>query len=102
VCEDFITKDTELIPAWRILKTQKKLNNVSVYQHFVNCCEELGIHDSVPFLDRMIVLDYIIANEDRHFNNFGMLREAEALNWIGFAKKRILSASLLRITTRSS
>ena len=85
VCEDFITKDTELIPAWRILKTQKKLNNVSVYQHFVNCCEELGIHDSVPFLDRMIVLDYIIANEDRHFNNFGMLREAEALNWIGFA-----------------
>ena len=38
-----------------------------------------------PYLDRMIVLDFIIANEDRHFNNFGMLREAETLKWIGFA-----------------
>lgn len=85
VCKDFITRDTELVPAWRILKTQKKSNNVSVYQHFINCCEELGIQDAIPFLDRMIVLDYIIANEDRHFNNFGMLREAETLKWIGFA-----------------
>ena len=85
VCEDFVTRDTELVPAWRILKTQKKSNSVSVYQHFVNCCEELGIQGAVPFLDRMIVLDYIIANEDRHFNNFGVLREAETLKWLGFA-----------------
>ena len=85
LCEDFVTRDTELIPAWRILKTQKKSNNVSVYQHFINCCEALGIQNTVSFLDRMIVLDYIIANEDRHFNNFGMLRDAETLEWIGFA-----------------
>ena len=45
----------------------------------------LGIQDAISFLDRMIVLDYIIANEDRHFNNFGALREAETLQWIGFA-----------------
>ena len=85
VCEDFITESTELIPAWRILKTQKKDNSTSVYQHFVNCCEALGIRGAVPFLDRMIVLDYIIANEDRHFNNFGVLRNAETLEWLGFA-----------------
>ena len=63
----------------------EKSNNVSVYQHFVNCCDWLGIQGAVPFLDRMIVLDYIIANEDRHFNNFGVLREAETLKWLGFA-----------------
>ena len=85
LCEDFVTRDTELIPAWRILKTQKKSNSVSVYQHFVNCCKALGIQNTVSFLDRMIVLDYIIANEDRHFNNFGILRDAETLEWIGFA-----------------
>lgn len=85
LCEDFVTRDTELIPAWRILKTQKKSNSVSVYQHFVSCCKALGIQNTVSFLDRMIVLDYIIANEDRHFNNFGMLRDAETLEWIGFA-----------------
>lgn len=85
VCEDFVTESTELIPAWRILKTQKKDNSTSVYQHFVNCCEALGIQGTVPFLDRMIVLDYIIANEDRHLNNFGVIRNAETLEWLGFA-----------------
>ena len=85
VCENFVTRDTELIPAWRILRTQKKNNSVSVYQHFVNCCETLGINAPVPFLDRMLTLDYIIANEDRHFNNFGVLRDAETLQWLDFA-----------------
>ena len=85
VCEDFITENTELIPAWRILKTQKKDNSTSVYRHFINCCEALGIKDAVPYLDRMIVLDYIIANEDRHLNNFGVIRNAETLEWLGFA-----------------
>lgn len=85
VCEDFITGDTELIPAWRILQTQKKDNSTSLYQHFVNCCEILGIKDVIPYLDRMIVLDYIIANEDRHLNNFGVIRNAETLEWIGMA-----------------
>jgi len=33
----------------------------------------------------MIVLDYIIANEDRHLNNFGVIRNAETLEWLGFA-----------------
>ena len=33
----------------------------------------------------MIVLDYIIANEDRHFNNFGLLRNADTLESIGAA-----------------
>ncbi|MBR4060756.1 MAG: HipA domain-containing protein [Lachnospiraceae bacterium] len=85
VCEDFITGETELIPAWRIMQTLKKENDISVYQHFLNCCEALGIKEVIPYLDRMIVLDYIIANEDRHLNNFGVIRNAETLEWIGMA-----------------
>ena len=85
VCKDFVDENTELIPAWRIMMTQKKSNSTSVYQHFVNCCETLGIKGTTDFLDRMITLDYIIANEDRHFNNFGAVRNAETLEWIGMA-----------------
>ena len=33
----------------------------------------------------MIVLDYLILNEDRHLNNFGALRNAETLEWLGMA-----------------
>lgn len=85
VCEDFVDENTELVPAWRIIQSRKRSNDTSVYQHFVDCCEGLGIPDVVPFLDRMLVLDYIIANEDRHLNNFGVLRNAETLEWIGMA-----------------
>lgn len=85
VCEDFITGGTELVPAWRIIQTQKKRNETSAYQHFVNCAKALGIPDVIPYLDRMIVLDYIIANEDRHLNNFGAIRSAETLEWLGMA-----------------
>lgn len=85
VCEDFVTADTELVSAWRILQTQKKPNDVSVYRHFVNICEGLGVKNIVQDLDKMLVLDYIIANEDRHLNNFGLVRNAETLEWFGFA-----------------
>lgn len=33
----------------------------------------------------MIVLDYIIQNEDRHFRNFGVIRNAETLEYLGAA-----------------
>ena len=84
VCEDFVTKDTELISAWRIMQLRTKANHENEYLHFVDICSEIGV-DIVPALDRMIVLDYIIANEDRHFNNFGLLRDANTLEWLGAA-----------------
>ena len=84
VCEDFITKDTELVSAWRLMQTKKKENTQSVYQFFVECCADTGV-DVVSALDRMIVVDYLIANEDRHLNNFGLVRDAETLAWLGFA-----------------
>lgn len=85
ICEDFITPQTELISAWYVMQTEKKPNNISVYQHYVNCCEKLGISKIKEALDQMMVLDYLIANEDRHQNNFGVIRDAESLNFIGVA-----------------
>ena len=84
VCEDFVTKDTELITAWQIMQLRTKANHENEYLHFVDICSEIGV-DIVTALDGMIVLDYIIANEDRHFNNFGLLRDANTLEWLGAA-----------------
>jgi len=33
----------------------------------------------------MIVVDFIRANEDRHLSNFGILRDANTLKWLGSA-----------------
>ena len=85
VCEDFVGENTELVPAWRIIKTKKQSNSTSLFRHFLDCADELGIPGVRQFLDEMIVIDFIIANEDRHLNNFGALRNAETLEWIGMA-----------------
>ena len=30
----------------------------------------------------MIILDFIMANEDRHLGNFGVIRDVESLQWV--------------------
>ena len=51
----------------------------------MDICSELGIQNIVRAMDEMLVVDFLIANEDRHFNNFGLLRNPETLEWIGAA-----------------
>ena len=85
VCENFVTRETELITAWHILQTEKKPNHASYYQHYLNRCEEMGIPGIPDAVDQMLSLDYIIANEDRHLNNFGVIRNADTLEYIGAA-----------------
>lgn len=82
ICEDFITGNTELVSAWRVMQANKKRSDVSVYQHYINCCELYGVKNIVHAIDQMIVVDYIIANEDRHQNNFGLVRDANTLEWL--------------------
>lgn len=84
VCENFITRDTELITAHHIMSTRKQPNHVTAYHHFVHCCEQAGLN-AIPFLDHMLTVDYLIANEDLHTNNFGLIRNAETLQYVGFA-----------------
>jgi hypothetical protein len=85
VCDCFITSETELVGAYYITKTLKSDNHDSSYQHFLKCCAELGIPNAQENLDKMLVLDYLIFNEDRHYNNFGAVRNAKTLEWLGLA-----------------
>ncbi|MDR0948562.1 MAG: hypothetical protein LBM69_03480 [Lachnospiraceae bacterium] len=85
MCANFVTTQTELVPAWRIVSSLKKNNSDSPYSHFLRCCDRLGIGDSRDSIEDMLVLDYIVANQDRHFNNFGFIRNADTLEWKGLA-----------------
>jgi len=100
LCENFITPDTEFIPAWCILITQKKPNNRSLRNHFFDCCDTLDIPNVKSAVDKMLILDYIISNEDRHWNNFGFLRNAETLEWFGLAPVFDSGTSLWHNTSR--
>jgi hypothetical protein len=84
-CECFITPQTELVSAWNIRETGKKAGHISEYQHFLARCGALSISGARESLDRMIAVDYLIVNADRHYNNFGAVRDAETLEWLGLA-----------------
>lgn len=41
LCENFITKDTELISSYQLINSKKKRNDVSFYEHFTNPCKSI-------------------------------------------------------------
>jgi hypothetical protein len=47
--------------------------------------ESFNIKDARLRIDQMLVLDFIIANIDRHYNNFGIVRDANTLEWLSVA-----------------
>ncbi len=85
ICKNFVTKDTELVSAYALNKMLPKVADTSSYDHYINVCEALEIPNVVETLDTMLVLDYIIANKDRHGGNFGVVRDANTLKYLGAA-----------------
>ena len=85
LCENFVTADTELVTAFRLQSNFKQKNSDSDYNHLLRCCEISGIGNMKHQLEQMMVIDYIIGNTDRHWNNFGFIRNANTLEWQGFA-----------------
>ena len=85
LCENFLTVDTELVSAWRVLNSRKMDDRDSDFTHLLKCCDALNIPNAESELKKMIAIDYIIANEDRHYTNFGFVRNVETLEWLGVA-----------------
>ena len=83
VCENFIDTNTELVNAVSINRSMKKRSQYSSYEHFMNACEKLGIPGMKEFINYLLVFDYLMVNTDRHFGNFGAIRNVETLEWIG-------------------
>ena len=102
VCEDFITSETELVSAYHVMKTMKKPNSMSEYEFYLQCAEALGVADVREQTEKMLTLDFIIENEDRHYNNFGLVRNAVTLKWLGVAADlRLCGTSLWYNTVES-
>ncbi len=82
-CECFINKNTELVSAYQILYNNCDKDNA--YETYISLLEKHGIKDVRSSLEDMFILDYIMLNEDRHLNNFGIIRDVQTLNWISTA-----------------
>lgn len=83
LCPNFITTETEFVPAYFVKDILSKSNNDSAYGHFLKCCDYLQIPDVASYLQQMLCLDYLIENSDRHYGNFGFIRDVDSLKFLG-------------------
>lgn len=84
-CPCFITKDTELITAFQIRKDMVRHDNEGDYEDYIKVLENNGIENARTEMENMYILDFLIMNEDRHLNNFGIIRDVNTLKWISVA-----------------
>lgn len=81
-CESFVTSDEEIISAYDIYNSEKKSNNVTDLEHYINILEKHNVPDARKNVENMFVLDFIIMNMDRHMKNFGVIRNVNTLEWV--------------------
>lgn len=84
-CPCFITKEMEFITCYQIINNMKKYNNIQDYEDYIKVLEENGIKDARIKMENMYILDFLILNEDRHLNNFGVIRDVNTLKWLDVA-----------------
>lgn len=83
LCKNFVTTQTEFVPANLIRNILPKSNHDSEYTHFLKCAEKLEIPNVKKHLDKLMIIDFIIENTDRHYGNFGFIRDVDTLKFIG-------------------
>lgn len=81
-CNAFTSEHIEFVSAHEVLESQKTRNEQSLYDKFISICESNNI-DVIDFMNYQIMTDFIINNTDRHFLNFGVLRDTSTMKLIG-------------------
>lgn len=86
-CDNMLGPDEELVAAWDLIRNVKQPNNLSDLQFYVRRCEDLGLDGTAVMesLAKMFACDFVLANRDRHYRNFGVIRNVETLQVVGLA-----------------
>lgn len=78
ICNMFTSETEGFVPIYKLLNPAKQYNISSI----LNFCKDMGFEDEFR---RMIVLDSVIFNCDRHLGNFGFIFDNETLQIKRFA-----------------
>ncbi|MDO5556473.1 MAG: hypothetical protein Q4G09_07810 [Clostridia bacterium] len=83
ICECAINKDEEIITAYSILpKENLTAGSNDNYNTYLDILNNHNVPNAEEYLQKMLMLDYILLNEDRHLNNFGIIRNVKTLEWV--------------------
>lgn len=89
-CKYFTNENLELIPAFEVTggySYDNEYDGGKELSKFIRICENSGLSKDyvIRFLDYMLMTDFIITNSDRHWYNFGILRDPETLRFVSMA-----------------
>lgn len=87
ICKFFTSKKVEFLPAYNISEYNKKPGEISNYEHYILLCRGFGLSENEvrEMLDYQTLTDFVLTNTDRHYSNFGVLRDSESLKFLGLA-----------------
>lgn len=80
-CADMLSNHEELVSAWQVLQSVKAVNGLNSHDQWIRaavgfCADERVVRDAT---DDWLVVDYLMRNTDRHYSNFGLIRNIETL-----------------------
>lgn len=88
-CKYFTSKSAELVSAFDLTRDShnNEADGKKNLEDYIKKCIQGGLDEAYVrhSLDYMILMDFIITNTDRHWRNFGVLRNPESLKLISIA-----------------
>jgi len=81
-CPCFIDVDHEYVTAFDLCKNFAG-NGIKVEDALKAATDHYEVPNVPPFIDQLICLDYLMMNEDRHWSNFGFVRNINTLKFEG-------------------
>ncbi|MDR0587302.1 MAG: HipA domain-containing protein [Treponema sp.] len=81
ICECMVDRNHEFINAHFVYNHKPDNKSLGKYADYIRTLEFNGIRNAKESVNKMICLDFLIANSDRHHGNFGIIRNADTLQW---------------------
>ena len=85
ICACMVDDHTELASAYDVIGSVRRSNDQSPYERYARLLEANGIADARTQLAKMLVVDHVIANFDRHWGNFGVFIDSDSRTWLRVA-----------------
>lgn len=83
----FTSSKLEFVSAYQLVRNYKIPNEMSSYEAMIHQAVKMGMDEKVvrEQLEYTILIDFILTNTDRHFNNFGFLYDSRERKLVAMA-----------------
>ncbi len=93
-CPDMVDDGHELVPACDLMGLAGTDSDASLFKRYVDLLESNGIESAATDVEKMLAVDFLIGNFDRHWGNFGVIVETESRRWVRSAPLFDMGSSL--------